>query len=49
MCDPYPVGFQVLPLDLPDLGESSRERRTDLRYDVFGCQGVPDVFQRRRF
>ena len=42
---PYPIYFQVLLLELPDLWEASRERRTDLCDDVIRCQRAPDMLQ----
>ena len=45
----YPIGFEILLLNVPDLGEPSRERRTDLGHDIFRCQRASDVFQRGRF
>ena len=45
----YPIGFEILFLNVPDLGEPSRERRTDLGHDIFRCQRASDVFQRGRF
>jgi len=46
---PYPVSFEILLLDVPDLRESSREWRTDLGNDVFRRQRASDVLQRGRF
>lgn len=40
---PYPIGFQILLLDVPGLRESSSERRADFGHDVFRCQRTSDV------